>query len=159
MRRSFSGLLLVGPLLALWTATGFAEACRTGSVALRGDWGQAAFNVEIADTAQERALGLMNRATMARGSGMLFIYQRPQPASFWMKNTLIELDILFADKTGRITRVHHRAKPGDLTPIDGGTRVFAVLEINGGLARSYGIDVGSQMHHPAFADGPAAWPC
>jgi uncharacterized membrane protein (UPF0127 family) len=76
-----------------------------------------------------------------------------------MKNTLIALDILFADSGGRVTRVHHMAQPGDLTAIDGGTAVRAVLEIGGGLARRYGIEAGSDLRHPAFADGPAAWPC
>jgi len=96
---------------------------------------------------------------MARGAGMLFVYESPRPASFWMKNTLISLDMLFADKTGRVTHVHHRAIPGDLTPIDGGDGVYAVLEINGGLAKDYGITKGSLMRHPVFSPGPAAWPC
>lgn len=118
-----------------------------------------AFAIEIADTPRERSLGLMHRKSMARRAGMLFVYETPQPASFWMKNTLIELDMLFADKTGRITRIHHRAIPGDLTPVSGGQEVYAVLEINGGLARSYGITAGSVLQHPVFAQGPPAWPC
>lgn len=136
-----------------------ADDCRTGQIDLRGDWGQAGFTVEIADTPADRSRGLMFRNSMARGAGMLFVYESPRPASFWMKNTFIELDILFADQTGRVTRVHHRAIPGDLTPIDGGAQVYAVLEINGGLARSYGITRGSLMRHPVFAQGPPAWPC
>ncbi|MCF6233599.1 MAG: DUF192 domain-containing protein [Rhodobacteraceae bacterium] len=136
-----------------------AESCANDRVTLRGDWGQAVFAVEVADTPPKRALGLMHREQMARRAGMLFIYEAPGTASFWMKNTLIPLDMLFADRAGRITRVHHRAIPGDLTMIDGGTQVYAVLEINGGLAKRYGITVGSVMRHPAFADGPAAWPC
>ena len=154
MHRILGGLLLI-----LWAVPVLGEACRRDAIGLRGDWGQAVFSIEVADTPQERARGLMFREQMARGVGMLFVYETPQPASFWMKNTLIELDMLFADKTGRITHVHHRAIPGDLTPIKGGGAVYAVLEINGGLARRYGIAPGSLMRHPAFAQGPAAWPC
>jgi len=154
MQRFLGGLFLI-----LWAVPGLGDACNPDALGVRGDWGQAAFNIEVADTAQERARGLMFRETMPRGAGMLFVYEAPQPASFWMKNTLIELDMLFADKTGRIIHVHHRAIPGDLTPITGGRAVYAVLEINGGLARRYGIATGSLMRHPAFAQGPAAWPC
>ena len=143
----------------IWAGQLMAETCANDHVSLRGDWGLAAFTVEIADTPQQRAQGLMYREQMARRSGMLFIYESPRAASFWMKNTLIPLDMLFADKTGRITRVHSQAIPGDLTPIDGGSDVYAVLEINGGLAKSYGITPGSVIRHPAFTDGPAAWPC
>lgn len=133
--------------------------CSPDAVFLRGDWGSARFSIELADTPQERSRGLMFRETMASGAGMLFVYETPQPASFWMKNTLIPLDIVFTDRSGTVTRIHHRAVPGDLTPIDGGAEVYAVLEINGGLAERMGLNVGSQMRHHVFTDGPAIWPC
>jgi uncharacterized membrane protein (UPF0127 family) len=117
------------------------------------------FEVVVADTDETRQRGLMFVESLPARSGMLFIYDRPRRATFWMKNTLIPLDMIFTDRTGRVTHVHHMAQPGDLTTIDGGTGVLTTLEINGGLARRYGIDVGSQMRHPAFADGPAIWPC
>lgn len=137
----------------------FAGDCKPGRVDLRGSWGQTGFSVEIADDEQERAQGLMFRETMPRGAGMLFVYEHPQPAAFWMKNTLIPLDIIFLDESGRVTSVHENAKPGDLTPIPGGDEVFAVLEINGGLARRYGIAPGSQMRHEIFSARGAVWPC
>lgn len=145
--------------MAAAPGAGNGAECRADSVQLRGDWGQIAFSVEIADEPRERARGLMYRRTLPRGAGMLFVYEHPQNVRFWMKNTLIPLDMLFLDRSGRVTRIHEMARPGDLTPIDGGDAVFAVLEINGGLARRYGITEGSVMRHPAFAGGPAAWPC
>lgn len=150
--------LILVATLAFLAGPGLAQ-CRDDAVALRGDWGQAQFNVEVVDTPEDRARGLMFREAMPRGAGMLFVYDSPQPVSFWMKNTMIPLDILFADRTGTITRVHHDAQPGDLTPVNGGDAIFAVLEINGGLARGYGIVPGTEMQHPAFVGGPAAWPC
>lgn len=136
-----------------------SAACRNDTVQLRGSWGETHFNVEIADTPETRSRGLMFRETMPRGAGMLFVYEQPQRASFWMKNTLIPLDMLFMDRTGRVTRIHHQAIPGDLSGVDGGDEVFAVLEINGGLAKRYGISVGTQMQHDVFSNGPAIWSC
>lgn len=147
-------------LLFGFSGTGAALAeCRSDQVVLRGDWGQVSFSVEIAETDETRAQGLMFRESMVRGAGMLFVYDRPQHAYFWMKNTLIPLDMIFVNRDGLVTRVHSDAVPGDLTAIDGGPGVYAVLEINGGLAADYGIDAGSQMQHPAFDGDALAWPC
>ena len=140
--------------------SGAAQAgCQPDRVDLRGDWGQASFSIEIADTPDERALGLMHRESMPRGAGMLFVYETPQRASFWMKNTLIPLDIIFADIGGVVTRVHSNAVPGDLSPIPGGDQVYAVLEINAGLAELYGIEEGTEMRQAVFSDGAPNWPC
>lgn len=136
-----------------------SAACRADQVQLRGDWGEIRFTVDLAQTNEARARGLMFREHMARGAGMLFVFEQPQRTAFWMKNTLIPLDMLFIDRAGVVTRVHSNAIPGDLTPIEGGDSVFAVLEINGGLAHQYGIVPGSQIQHPVFGGGPAVWPC
>ncbi len=145
----------------LWLicASQAVAACSETSVSLRGDWGQARFTVEIADDAQERAQGLMHRTEMAQSAGMLFIYPRPRHLSFWMRNTLIELDMLFIDAAGVVQNIHHRAQPLDETPIYGGADLVSVLEINGGLAKRLGITTGTEVRHPAFAQGLAAWPC
>lgn len=151
---------IVSPLAALVLGAGsVSAACSPDRVDLKGDWGQAAFSVELADDPQERAKGLMFRQSLPKGAGMLFVYETPQRASFWMKNTLIPLDMLFVDESGRVTRVHNNAIPHDLTPIDGGEGVYAVLEINGGLAARYGIESGTILRHPAFPEGLAIWPC
>ncbi len=153
-KRLFPALLATCLLLPLAVSAG----CAPDKVELRGDWGQAQFRVELADTPEERARGLMFREQMPRSAGMLFVYEAPGPASFWMKNTLIPLDMIFADKDGVVTRVHSRAVPGDLTAIDGGRGVLVVLEINGGLAEAMGIVPGSELRHPALGQ-TAAWPC
>lgn len=145
--------------LGLTASVGHAETCRDDTVSLRGDWGQARFRVEIADDGEERALGLMNRDSMAKGAGMLFVYPRPQVAvSFWMRNTRIPLDIIFMDETGTVQRIAHQAVPYDETALPGGPDIQYVLEINGGLAKSLGIDKGTELQHPVIGES-AAWPC
>lgn len=101
----------------------------------------------------------MFRETLPSSAGMLFVYEKPQRAGFWMKNTLIPLDMIFADASGRVTRVHSNAIPQDTTAIDGGEGVAFVLEINGGLATRLGIAPGSELRHPAVDPATAAWPC
>jgi len=145
-------LLLLLPVVA-------AATCRDTVVDLRGDWGAARFTVTVADDPGERAQGLMNVPEMPRGSGMLFVYERPQTASFWMRNTLIPLDMIFMDATGTVTRVHENAVPLDETPIPGGDDVLLVLEINGGLAGRLGVAPGSQLRRPAVPQSGAAWAC
>jgi uncharacterized protein len=149
-------VLIAGLALSASTAS---AACTDTAVDLRGDWGTARFTVEVADDPAERAQGLMNRPSMPRSAGMLFLYDAPQRATFWMRNTLIPLDMIFMDPTGTVTRVHENAVPLDETTIDGGPGVQAVLEINGGLASAIGIAEGSQLRHPGLDQTVAAWPC
>ncbi len=136
-----------------------AGECRSDRAELRGPWGEAAFTVEVADDAEERARGLMHRESMPRSAGMLFVYPAPKRVGFWMKNTLIPLDMIFMDRTGTVQQVHHDVQPGDLRPKFGGNAIQYVLEINGGLARQIGIAKGSELRHPAIAPGAASWPC
>jgi uncharacterized membrane protein (UPF0127 family) len=145
--------------LALPGAAHAEAACALGRVDLRWDGGGESFAVDVADDGAERAQGLMFRPVMDPASGMLFVYESPRRAQFWMKNTLIPLDMIFADVTGTVTRVHANAVPGDLTPIDGGEGIVFVLEINGGLAEKLGIAAGTELRHPAIPAAGAAWPC
>jgi uncharacterized membrane protein (UPF0127 family) len=150
---------LIAPLLVcLGLADPALAACSEGTVELRGPFGKVRFTVELADDGQERAQGLMFRESLPKSAGMLFVYPEPQRTGFWMKNTLIPLDMIFADASGRVTHVHSNAVPGDLSVIDSGGEVLAALEINGGLAARLGIAPGAEMRHPAFGAG-AVWPC
>ena len=137
----------------------FGADCVPDELNLRGPWGEAKFNVEIADDGAERAQGLMNREKMSRNAGMLFVYERPQKVAFWMRNTLIPLDMLFIDETGRVVLIHENAVPLDETAIPGGDNIQYVLEINGGMASLLGISVGSEVQHPSIRTEMAAWPC
>ncbi len=140
------------------SATARAE-CRANRVELRNSQAEIRFDIELAQTPQERSRGLMFREHLPDRAGMLFVFDPPQPVAFWMKNTLIPLDIIFTDRAGTVTHVHQGAIPGDLTPIEGGDSVYSVLEINAGLAARYGIRPGTQIRHEVFSQGPAIWPC
>jgi len=150
--------LLTGAVALVLMAGTAMGACRDDKVDLRGDWGTASFTVELADDNAERAQGLMNRESMARSAGMLFAYPAPRPVRFWMRNTLIPLDMIFLDRTGTVQKVHHEAQPLDEALIYGGDAIQYVLEINGGLARQMGISQGTELRHPAIGEN-AAWPC
>lgn len=127
--------------------------------------GQVAVRVEVADDDASRAQGLMFRRELPALQGMLFIYDRPQPVSFWMRNTLISLDILFMDETGVIRHIHPEAQPLDETPIPGADPADPtplrkmVLEIGGGEAERLGLEPGLAMAHPAISPSHAALPC
>ena len=111
---------------------------------------QHAFTVELAVTSKARQQGLMHRREMPRNAGMLFIFPSLGLQSFWMKDTLISLDILFLDTKGRVVHVHHNAQPRSLMPIAPKVAALAVLEINGGLSRELGIQPGDFVHHPSL---------
>lgn len=135
------------------------EACAPDRLDIRSDAGEVRFSVEVADDASERALGLMNRPEMAQFTGMLFVYERPQPVAFWMKNTMIPLDMLFADETGVVQHIHRMAVPYSTDSIPGGDSIQYVLEINGGLSDSLGLSEGAELRHPSIESDVAAWPC
>lgn len=147
------------PALALFFAASAAIAeCRDGRIDIRHNGTVVSFEIDLANTAETRARGLMFVEAMPQFSGMLFVYDTPQAASFWMRNTLIPLDMLFADKDGVVRQIHQNAIPHDETPIFGGDAVLAVLEINGGMSAILRLEEGAEMRHPAFG-AQAAWPC
>jgi hypothetical protein len=155
------GLLMAFGLALALAAPAVAWAgCSTDQVEIRLEsGGLVRFSVEVADEPAERAKGLMFREEMATASGMIFFYERPQQAVFWMKNTLIPLDMIFADAAGVVKHVHANAIPHDETGIDGGTEILAILEINGGLAKKLGITAGAVIRHPNLEQSTAAWAC
>lgn len=132
--------------------------CREDRITVHGDWGQASFTIEVADEPAERQQGLMFVESMGVMEGMLFVYERPRQATFWMRNTLIALDMIFAGPDGTVLHVHENAVPMSEETIDGGDGVVFTLEINGGMAARLGIAPGDVLQHPSI--GPdAALPC
>lgn len=110
------------------------------------------FTVEIAVTQEEQVKGLMNRKGMAEDKGMLFVFDTMDYRAFWMKDTLIPLDMLFIDDNGKIIKIHENAKPEDLTSIPSGGPVLAVLELAGGVAQKQGLKVGDTVKYKTFGN-------
>lgn len=108
------------------------------------------FKVEIADNEASREYGLMYRKSLAPDRGMLFEFDRADIQSFWMKNTLIPLDIIYIGTDGRIVSIAAAAHPLDPTPLSSKGPAIGVLEIEGGLAAKLGIRPGDQVRHPFF---------
>ena len=108
------------------------------------------FSVEMADTPDSIREGLMFREGLAPDAGMLFDFGDVRPASMWMKNTLIPLDMLFMDADGEVIAIARNAVPGSLRSLGPGVPVRAVLEIAGGRAKELGINPGDTVTHPIF---------
>ncbi len=110
--------------------------------------GNLTFNCELADTTEERQEGLMNRESLDNDTGMLFVFESPITVSFWMKDTLIPLDIIFINATGYVVNIEEAdPEPGIndalLTRYPSNGPVLYVLEINQGISAAEGIVPGS----------------
>ncbi len=108
------------------------------------------FRVELADEESERAVGLMHRHKLAEDAGMLFLFERDQTVSMWMKNTYIPLDMLFLSRDGEVVGIAERTVPHSLEVISSPRPVGGVLELNGGTAARLGIKPGDRAFHPAL---------
>jgi uncharacterized protein len=109
-----------------------------------------AFKVEMATTPQEQETGLMFRTAVPATGGMLFIFPTVQPEPFWMKNTLVPLDMVFINPDGTIRAIAENTVPESLAPVDSGGPVSAVLELQGGITATDNISVGDRVTAPQF---------
>ena len=128
-----------------------AESLEPLEIATAG--GPVRFRVAIADTEEERNRGLMFRSVLDEDEGMLFDFQRPQPVAFWMKNTLIPLDMIFIGADGKIVNIAENTRPYSLDQVPSDGPVTAVLEIGGGLSAELGIKPGDRVLHRIFPRG------
>lgn len=103
------------------------------------------FTVEVARTADQQAQGLMYRERLDSEAGMIFPFPSPRPASFWMRNTLIPLDMIFIRADGTIARIAANTVPHSEQPESSGEPVAAVLELRGGRAAELGIREGDRV--------------
>jgi uncharacterized membrane protein (UPF0127 family) len=116
---------------------------------LRYDGGS--LRVELAVTPEERARGLSHRASLPAGTGMLFVFESARQPSFWMKDTLIPLDLIWIDADKRVEGVTPDVQPepgvadGALRRYSSEKPVLYVLELNAGAAARFGIVPGSQL--------------
>lgn len=106
---------------------------------------EASVTVEVARTPEELARGLMYRNALADNAGMLFVFPETDEHTFWMKNTLIPLDMIFIGEDGRVVGVVESAAPGTTTMRSVGAPSRYVLEVNGGWARAKGVRRGDPV--------------
>jgi len=106
--------------------------------------------VEVADTPDARQIGLMYRNHLDANAGMLFVFPSPLAAQFWMKNTVIPLDMLFADSSGKVLGIVANAQPFSEVLLGGFTGTLYVLEVNGGYAAAHHIVAGDRLEFHGF---------
>ena len=135
-----------------------SEACDPGFLNIKFNQNQTRIKVELAETFEDRKKGLMFRKELDSGSGMLFVYGSPRSVNFWMKNTQIPLDIVFADERGIITRVVKNAVPYSLDLIPGGKNTQYVVEVNAGDSTKLNLFEGAQIQHEKLTEA-AIWQC
>lgn len=136
-------LLFAGdrPLLVQWRNLPAKVVFHTGK-------GQINFEIEVADTDKKRRKGLMYREKLAENSGMLFVFPKSDIRSFWMKNTLIKLDMVFISKDLQVVYIAHSAPPCREMPCPGYSSIYPVryvVELNGGACYRRGIKTGDKV--------------
>lgn len=145
----FASCRALGLVLAILVGLVPLSACSSdGRLVVRTASGDYAFNVEVVDTPETRAKGLMFRQSLAPDAGMLFDFGREQPVAFWMQNTFIPLDMIFIAADGEVKTIHVNAVPHDTTSIPSQVPVQFVLEIPGGRAKEIGLEPGDRIEHP-----------
>ena len=125
----------------------FVACTRTPRVRIAAANGaaKAVVDVEIADTPAARELGLMYRQHLAEDAGMLFVFRQPQHLTFWMKNTEIPLDMIFARADGTVTGIAANAEPFSERELSVAGDSQYVLEVNAGFARRHAIEPGDRL--------------
>lgn len=121
-------------------------ACASGEPAV--ELGGERFSVEIADTREKQALGLMFRDSMPLDHGMLFIFPREAARSFWMKNTRIPLDIMYFDKDLELVSISANTPPCRVNrcpSYPSAAPAMYVLELNAGIASGLGVSAGDRL--------------
>lgn len=132
--KHFTFLTRVIPLYFLFQSPLFAE-----KLTLSCPQKEISIDIEIAKTPKEKAKGLMFRTSLPPEGGMLFLYDPPQPVAMWMKNTVLSLDMIFADRNGNILAIFENTTPYSLTPQGPIMGTAQVLEILGGTIKAQEI--------------------
>ena len=133
--------------LILFASAGRVESDPLEPLTIETDASVHAIAVEVARTPEERGVGLMHRTELAPDRGMLFDFGATRPVTMWMKNTLISLDMFFADSDGRIVTIAERTTPLSEKRIHSGQPVRFVLEMIAGSAQRLGIAPGDRLRH------------
>lgn len=138
----FKSVLIIGASVLLFNCKSTAGISKPEKIGTNNSY----FTIEYATTPETRRIGLMNRSQLDLSAGMLFVFPTPRKAPFWMKDTLIPLDIIWMNDKLEISYIKHNATPLSTESIMPPKAALYVLEINGGLTQKLGIKVGDQLH-------------
>ena len=111
---------------------------------------KAQIDLEIAKTNFERNRGLMYRRSLPEKGGMLFIFKKMAPQSFWMKNTILSLDIIYIDDNFKIVSIAQHTRPYSLEPVRSEGSAIYVVEVNGGFCNQHGVKPGDFIDYKRF---------
>lgn len=145
---------LIGAMVAATVSAG-AFVVSSEPLVVETAGGRVTFKVELALTPAQRATGLMDRTSMALDHGMLFVFEETRTVSMWMKNTVLALDMVFIDATGKVAGIAANTKPFSESIIISPGPVKYVLELNAGVAAEKGIAAGDRVSHPAMQSAAA----
>ncbi len=150
-------LLIILAGLSIIEFSFFKKPLKTASICFEDastDQTKGCFQIELAENIFQQEKGLMYRTSLDKDKGMLFIFDKEVDYPFWMKNTLIPLDMIWIDQNSKIVFIKENAEPclpaeaggsGDCPAIDPGKNAKYVLEINGGLAKEINLKVGDYV--------------
>ena len=146
-------------ILITYTVSNALASCESNKLTIYSAMSKHVFYVEIADDPTKRANGLMFRKSLKNFDGMVFWYDKPSRLVFWMKNTLISLDIIFFDERGIIKKIYVGATPLSQKKILGGSNLIGALEITGNLSSKLGFSEGDSIQFNLLDNKKAVWPC
>lgn len=137
------------------SATGFAQSAqfRKDKLTLKTGNGDHVIAIEVAETTEQKALGLMYRTSVPQNTGMLFPYERPQELTMWMRNTYASLDMVFIRADGVVHRIEYGTEPMSEKVISSQGTVLAVLELAAGEAKRLGLKPGDRVEYATFKGG------
>ena len=139
-------IILIFLILAIFLCICFyPQKLKKTDLTILTETGKTTYHVEVADTVYSRKKGLMHRKSMPQNHGMLFIFDKPQLITMWMKNTYIPLDMIFLDKNGKIIWIHENAKPFDESIISSHFPASFVIELNAGQVKEKNIQTLNQV--------------
>jgi uncharacterized membrane protein (UPF0127 family) len=137
--------------IALMPALAACDATPQVAITAADNSQRGAVKVEVADTPDSREVGLMYRDHLDENAGMLFVFPNPTPAQFWMKNTMIPLDMFFADSNGKVLGVVANAQPYSEALLGGFGGTLYVLEVNGGYGARHHVVAGDRLEFHGFS--------
>ena len=147
----FAAVLLVSVMVVAMSGSDSLAQMKRDTLILKTAGGDKTIDIEVAETSEQKSLGLMYRTSLADTAGMLFPYAPPTDITMWMRNTYISLDMVFIKADGTIHRIEARTEPLSEKVIAAGAECAGVLELAGGAAERLGLKAGDRVLHAHFA--------